>query len=274
MSKKLTTTGDRKGRGDAALEETLEAFAGHLFWASWEHPLVNRNAVIDRMEERKEFLAAFKRNKASTWRYASDEVRVKYLHLALHNQGLWMHAYPKELLSALKTSPTYRVYALTLDLSAGVEAAAMTSTKGPADYLRRKITGMLRQGAATPFMFVVERAPRDGRLHLHGSIGLDAADEQEVRSVLKAVGGPYPRDFEGLALRMPVVAHERDAVRWAGYMGKALSKTRMLHGRSPVATTHRVIREARRLHALHRAMLLGQVDGLPDLPKGLSLSRR
>jgi hypothetical protein len=253
MGKKVTAFRTRRGQGDAALMETLDAFARPPLPVLGEDPSVIDIEAKRYVVGKAELLKAMKTPRASAWRNLGPELRVQYFQLALLNSEAWLPASSKPASSlltvaAIPPSTLHVATAFTLNLGPAVERRALGWAKGPADYFRRRIA---RRLPYVPFYLACEFD--ENRLHLHGGISYSPQNEEGIRSGLKAIGGPYPSEFEERALRFVSIY---DPVSWSTYACLELRQTAERLKSNPVATSHRVVREARRLHGLHRGMLV------------------
>lgn len=254
MSKKVTSFRTRRGVGDGALMETLDAFARPALRVLGEEPSVIDAEARKEIAAKAELLGALRARRASAWRNLGPRLRVNYYQLALMNGDAWVPAHatsPSPLtVAAVRATPLYEATAFTLNLAPQVQGRALRWARGPADYFRRLMT---RRLPTTPFYFACEFD--EDRLHLHGGLGFPPRHEERVRGALKAIGGPYPLDFEERALRFVSIY---DPVVWANYTAQELRDTARRLGSTPLATTRLVGREARRLHGMHRTLLLGE----------------
>lgn len=252
VGKKRPPTGFKKGPGDKVLGETISLFA-EITSGSDPSVVADAKANLDRELE---MLKLFSTARPSSWERMSERLRAQYLQLALHRgrELLPIYRMPVATVVGGKSLPDPITYSWDLNLSKDVEARAMTSKAGPLHYLRRRLLKRLPHPKSVPFWFAIEFT-ESGRLHIHGGFACTPSLLDGVRRALYRVAGDVG-NHKQFALELKRVPDTLGGLRKASYAAKDLARTYSLTRRKAVATTHAVIREARRLQEEHRHLLL------------------
>jgi hypothetical protein len=141
-------------------------------------------------------------------------------------------------------------FAFTLNASHDVCDQARHDPKGPADFMRRRISRHLRHtlGHVPDFWILVEASP--GRhFHLHGAI--EAAGKHTIEGALKGAAGEVPDNFKNRVLRA-----ERLKPGWTAYSVKSMTRNyRELAGKL-IACTRPLNARAQKLYGDQRAAFL------------------
>ncbi len=121
-------------------------------------------------------------------------------------------------------------FAVTVNLSPEVEAAARNSPGGALNYIRRRIARYLHEvkGVSELWWFAIEETD-DGRLHLHGEVSCeqDAKTRALVRRQLRKAGGEWKSARQRQVKLKPITDYG-----WYTYATKRTQITENVHRRS------------------------------------------
>ncbi|WP_415717713.1 hypothetical protein [Roseibium sp.] len=121
-------------------------------------------------------------------------------------------------------------FAVTMNLSPEVEAAARESEDGALNYIRRRIAWRLRDvaGVSELWWFAIEETD-EGRLHLHGEVSCepDKKTKANVRRQLRRAGGEWKTTRQHQVQLKPITDYG-----WYTYATKRTQMTEKIHRRS------------------------------------------
>ncbi|MBN8180070.1 hypothetical protein [Roseibium aggregatum] len=121
-------------------------------------------------------------------------------------------------------------FAVTVNLSPEVEAAARNSPDGALNYIRRRIARRLRDvaGISELWWFAIEETD-EGRLHLHGEVSCepDENTKANVRCQLRKAGGEWKTTRQHQIQLKPITNYG-----WYTYATKRTQMTENIHRKS------------------------------------------
>ncbi len=166
------------------------------------------------------------------WRDLSDTTRAVYYQRVLQHE--WSNT-----------------HAITLRFSNVTIKKAMSNSKGPMDYIRRRLEEKFKQKltGSADYWFTLEISAA-GNLHLHGAISLLDNDIQSTKDALHAVNENINPAFKNKAVRIDQIY---DGIGWAAYATEDFRKTRKHITKGNLLTCSKSLKEpAKKLYELER----------------------
>lgn len=177
-----------------------------------------------------------------SWERASSELRAAYASLALSVGAV-------------------DAYAVSVNLGGQRISDAIAAGRGPLDHLRREVVRRLERALGRKVDLWLSLESKWGSahtgalstLHLHGGVGLRAAEVSAAKRALMVVARGF---YRPKAVDVRLVSH---AVNWGRYAAKDAEFMEARFGQRNLTLTNALRTRAKRIYGVHASLIRGEL---------------